>query len=162
MMVDQGRGAAGLRIGMIISHRYRFIFLRTEKTGSTSLFRTLLGLVAESDKPYAADQHVRLRLLRERGSLEGVSFVGQGGATRRLFPRLHGLHRHARAEDVRAFVGPELFDRYTIITSERNPYDRQVSLFNHRRGNRAQADPNSFSRCMISPLYNAAPSQPPA
>jgi hypothetical protein len=56
---------------------------------------------------------------------------------------------------VRTFLGPEVFSRYTIITSERNPYDRQVSQYAHRLRKRGIRDLSGFSKAMVSPLYNA-------
>ena len=34
---------------MIVSHKYRFIFLRTEKTASTSMIQALQGILDEND-----------------------------------------------------------------------------------------------------------------
>lgn len=137
---------------MIISHRYRFIFLKTEKTASSSLARVFTAIAGENDTLHPADRSVRDRLLREGASLEGVSFQAARGGLRRFLPGLSGLHRHARLRDVRAFLGPELFSRYVVITSERNPFDRQVSLYSHR--GRGKSDLSSFSRDTCSPIYN--------
>lgn len=140
---------------MLISHEYKFIYLRTEKTASTSLFWTLRGIIEETAEVLAADASVRSRLLREHGSLEGFSFVGRPGALRRRFPQFFGLHFHARARNVRDFIGRDLFERYLVISSERNPWDRQLSLINHRRRTRGRLDARSVSACMHSIAYNA-------
>lgn len=84
--------------------------------------------------------------------MENASFVAARGGFRRHLPGISGLHRHARLEDIRAFLGPELFSRYTVITSERNPFDRQVSLYRHRL--RGEGDQANFSRDTCSPIYN--------
>ena len=143
---------------MIVSHRYQFIFLKTEKTASSSLARVFKEIAGENDRLYPADRDVRRQLQNANGSLEGFSFIAQSSGIRRILPALAGLHRHARARDVRAFLGPELFARYAVITSERNPFDRQVSLFSHRnsRRNRGRGvgDLSKFSRLMCSPSYN--------
>jgi hypothetical protein len=138
---------------MIISHRYKFIFLKTEKTASSSLSKVFKRVVQEHDTLYPADRSTRRALMRTHGTLEGFSFIGRRGFVRRNSPALLGLHRHARAADVRAFLGPALFDRYTVITSERNPYDRQVSLLGHRKQSQ-RADISDFSRLTCSPAYN--------
>lgn len=139
---------------MLISHRYKFIFLRTEKAASTSLFTVFKDIAGQDGLLYPADRNVRRRLLRKHGSLEGFSFVGRTGATRKRLPWLSGLHFHAHAGDVRDFIGPELFERYTVISSERNPWDRQVSLFNQRIGKHGRNDLESFNASMLSPVYN--------
>ncbi len=140
---------------LLISHRYRFIFLKTEKTASTSLFEALAAVAAERDPLHRADVKVKRSLLREHGTLQNTSFVGGCGAIRRWFPRASGLHVHALAPDVRDFIGSELFAQYTVITSERNPFDRQVSLFNHRRQRKGADALGEFSNCMVSPAYNS-------
>jgi len=117
---------------MIVSHKYRFIFLRTEKTGGTSLeaaLRPLLGaddMVSDMTRPgwarYSPVHH---------------------GALKRSLPDLFGLHPHASAAQVRRVIGRDLFDRYTKVAVERNPWDRQVSLYHHRcwkTGRRADFD----------------------
>lgn len=139
---------------MLVSHRHKFIFLKTEKTASTSLYDGLKAIIEKTDRLLPADPAVRRALRRRYGSLEGFSFGGGLGAKRRRWPRLHGLHLHALARDVRDFVGPELFNAYTVISSERNPWDRQISLFSHR-GGRADAEHlgQVFSSCMQSRLH---------
>lgn len=139
---------------MLVSHRFRFIFLKTEKTASSSLYVAFRDIILEHDKPYAADWSVRRQLLRQNVNLADVSFSGRRGALRRRLPRLSGLHRHGYASDLRAFLGPEIFDRYTVITSERNPWDRQVSLFAHRASKDEKPSTRSFADAMRSPLYN--------
>jgi len=140
---------------MLISHRYRFIFLKTEKTASTSLDDALRRLVQEADDLHLADPQIRALLLRRHGSLAGFSFRGATSAWRRKLPGFFGLHQHARARDVRAFLGPALFDHYTIVTSERNPWDRQVSLYAHRMSDRGTKDLSGFDRDMQSWSYSA-------
>lgn len=139
---------------MLISHRYRFIFLKTEKTASTSILRALRTVLEQTDVLLPADRTTRRALLRKYGSLEGFSFESRATGRRRLLPGLFGLHRHARAADVRAFVGPKLFDDYLVVTSERNPWDRQVSLYAHRHRDKAGFDLANFDRDMRSPSYN--------
>ncbi|MFN3546107.1 MAG: hypothetical protein ACK4U0_01340 [Mesorhizobium sp.] len=139
---------------MLVSHRFRFIFLKTEKTASSSLYAAFRDIVLEHDKPFPADWSVRRQLLRQKVDLGSVSFSGRSGAFRRRLPRLSGLHRHGYASDLRAFLGPEIFDRYTVITSERNPWDRQVSLFAHRSAKDEKPSGTDFAAAMRSPLYN--------
>lgn len=139
---------------MIISHRYRFIFLKTEKTASTSIWAVLRQVAEEKDTLHPADILVRRKVRQSFGDLGSVSFIGSRRGLRRALPQLTGLHEHSFARHVRAFIGPELFERYTIITSERNPFDRQLSLYGHRQQRRRSDPLAGFSRSMQSPLYN--------
>jgi hypothetical protein len=140
---------------MLISHRYKFVFLKTEKSASSSLFHLFKAIIAESDTLYRAHPQVKKELLRKHGSLEGVSFEScTSKGLMRQFPQLFGVHRHGSAADVRSFLGSELFNSYTKITSERNPWDRQVSLFAHRVNKHDHLNLTDFDQCMKSNLYN--------
>jgi hypothetical protein len=139
---------------MLISHRYRFIFLKTEKTASTSILRALRGIIEETDTLHPAEPRIRDAIMAKEGTLENASFESQATGRRRLMPGTFGLHRHARAADIRAFIGPAIFDSYLKVTSERNPWDRQVSLYAHRHRGKGGFDIANFDRDMRSPIYN--------
>lgn len=128
---------------MIISHEHKFIYLRTEKTASTSLMqalRTALGGVSDTFEglvPKSVSRHIPFNI---------------GGLKRRM-PMVFGLHTHARAADVRRAFGAEVFDSYFKFAVERNPWDRQVSLFLHRASKEGN-DRRDFDGAMRSRLYN--------
>jgi hypothetical protein len=126
---------------MIVSHKYRFIFLRTEKTASTSLMAALRGILDEND----------LRATGRRPSWAKFSPIHHS-ALRRYCPRLFGLHTHATASQVRDVLGAKIFDSYYKFTVERNPWDRQVSLYSHRQWKKGNP-PDGFDRDMRSVFY---------
>jgi hypothetical protein len=128
---------------MIVSHKYRFIFLRTEKTGGSSFTQALQGLLDEDD----------LQANMRRPAWAKFSPIHHG-ALKLHFPKYFGLHRHARARDVRDVVGPKVFDSYFKFAIERNPWDRQVSLYAHRQWKRGKS-PGGFDRDMRSRLYRS-------
>ncbi len=129
---------------MIISHRYRFIYLRTEKTASTALTDALSRIVAGEDEVVRSF----------RGAWVDRLPVHPGGL-KRMFPRIFGLHPHAHARDVRAVLGRRIFDSYFKFAVERNPWERQVSLYFHREFKRGNPSPD-FDRDMRNPLYRLA------
>lgn len=101
----------------LVSHRHRFIFLRTHKTASTSVEAALEPLCL----PPGAEvgQHHRDMETSEAG------IVGaRGGAYR---------HRewtaHMGALRVRRKLGRQVWRSYAKIAVVRNPYDRMVSMF---------------------------------
>lgn len=126
---------------MIVSHKYRFIFLRTEKTGGTSLTAALQSLLDEGD----------VQGKMNRPAWAKYSPIHHG-ALKRHFPRWFGLHRHATARQVRDVVGRRFFDSYFKFAIERNPWDRQVSLYFHREWKKNNASPD-FDRHMRSFFY---------
>lgn len=126
---------------MIVSHKYRFIFLRTEKTGSTSLTHALQSVLGDED----------MRSDMRRPGWAKYSPIHHG-ALKRTLPRLFGLHSHATASQVRAVLGSKVFDSYFKFAVERNPWDRQVSLYTHREWKNGAPNPN-FDRDMQSIVY---------
>lgn len=126
---------------MIVSHKHKFIFLRTEKTASTSLFDALYPHLGPEDE--VADLN--------RPAWTRYSPIHHG-ALKRTFPRLFGLHPHATAAQARAVVGRKIFDSYFTFTVERNPWDRQVSLYTHREWKKGKG-PENFDRDMRSLWY---------
>jgi len=126
---------------VIVSHRHKFIFLRTEKTGGTSLSRALMPILGPEDFHPAAG----------RPAWAKYSPIHHGALKRQL-PEIFGLHGHATAAQVRRVVGRELFESYLKFAVERNPWDRQVSLYTHRQWKRGKG-PEGFDRDMRSPLY---------
>jgi len=106
---------------VIVSHKYRFIFLRTEKTGGTSLTRALWPVLGEAD----------MRLGSQRPWWAPYSPIHHGALKRHL-PEVFGPHAHATAAQMRRVLGRRIFDGYFKFAVERNPWDRQISLYNHR------------------------------
>ena len=126
---------------MIVSHEHRFIFLRTEKTGGTSLTEALTALVAHEGGVATLDRPAWARW----------SPIHHG-ALKRTFPGVFGLHPHATARQARSVLGRKIFDGYFKFAVERNPWDRQVSLYFHRAWKRRDTAPD-FDRDMRSAWY---------
>ena len=126
---------------MIVSHKYRFIFLRTEKTASTSLMKALQGVLDEQE----------VQANRRRPAWAKYSPIHHG-ALKRYLPQLFGLHTHATASQVRSVLGRQIFDSYYKFAVERNPWDRQISLYAHRQWKKGRAT-EDFDREMRSPIY---------
>lgn len=126
---------------MIVSHKYRFIFLRTEKTGGTSLTKALQSVLADDDE----------QSIMKRPAWARYSPIHHGALKRNL-PQWFGLHRHATAKQVRNVLGPRIFDSYFKFAIERNPWDRQVSLYFHREWKKNNQNKN-FDRDLKSVFY---------
>jgi len=101
----------------LVSHRHRFIFLRTHKTGSTSVEAALEPLCLPPGAPVGG--HYRDMEVSDAG------IVGaRGGAYRD-----REWTPHMGAMRIRAKLGRSMWRSYTKIAVVRNPYDRMVSMF---------------------------------
>ncbi len=129
---------------MIISHTYKFIFLRTEKTAGTSLTAALEAVIDPGDM--VADM--------ARPAWAKFSPIHHGALKRNL-PRAFGLHAHATAAQAKAVIGAARFNSYFKFAVERNPWDRQVSLYFQRKHKRGQGDDANFDRDMKSLLFRS-------
>jgi hypothetical protein len=141
---------------MIISHTYRFIFLRTEKTAGTSTEFALAEICGPDDiaTGISAGMAKRLGLNTAWSKRWSNYFPIRTGALRRSMPRLFGLHTHATAAQVKDVLPHSIFSSYFKFAVERNPWDRQVSLYYQRARQSFQREPD-FNRDMNSLLYRA-------
>lgn len=128
---------------MIVSHAHRFIFLRTEMTGGTSLIAALKAACAPGDTyPGQVRPAWSRRLPFSYGGLQ------------RAAPDLFGLHPLATARQARRVLGPKVFDNYFKFAIERNPWERQVALYAYREWKRGRESAN-FDRDMKSAVYRS-------
>lgn len=107
---------------MIISHRHRFVYVKTRKTASTSLEIALSRFCGPEDvitKIVAKDEAVRAQLGYPGPQNECVR-----GRTGRTFELLN----HTPATVARELLG-DRWDEYFTFTIERNPFDRIISQY---------------------------------
>jgi len=142
---------------MIISHRHRFLFIKTEKTAGTSIELALARVCGPEDVITAVVHPADRALQRSLGP-------GYRGQQNDLVPwrfldaldvarGLKSLRRprftnHMAAVDIRRFVPREVWDGYYKFCVERNPWDKAVSLYFWWRELEAQfrRDPVAFRR----------------
>lgn len=126
---------------MIVSYERRFIFLRTMKTGSTSVELALAQLCGPDDILTNVSKFESHR--RGRGQqnnivpLETVPFWSRLAWAFGMDAKKAGLQlrNHAYARTVRRLVTDEQWRDFTKITIERNPWDREVSHYLYRKRN---------------------------
>jgi hypothetical protein len=120
---------------VIISHQYRFIFIKTRKTASTSVEIALSQFVGQegvittidpTDEAVRADLGFRgpqnLEIPLGRYTLRNwAERLGRG--KRALY------YNHMPAREIRATVGRRIWKRYYRFCFERNPWDRALSLY---------------------------------
>jgi len=123
---------------MIVSHRHRFIFIKTNKTGSTSIEAAISQLCGPEDiiTPFRADNEP----YRQGGYPRNYRIEHPLKPKRPLWRKLlrrperyyHpsvGYFEHMPAWRVRAYLGDEIWKSYFKFAFERNPWDRQVSWY---------------------------------
>ena len=100
---------------MILSHRYRCIYIKTYKTASTSLELYLGRYCAPEDIVTVIHNHPR----DEQADLSGHQ------------PRNHGdrFYNHMPASQVRDLVPANVWDSYFKFTVDRNPWDKTLSHY---------------------------------
>jgi len=123
---------------MIVSHKHRFIFLKTKKTAGTAIEAALSELCGPDDiiTPYrAASEQDRKGLAPQNYRIEHP-LKPQRSLWRRLMRRPEryyhptvGYYEHMKGSLVRAYVGEDVWRDYYKFAFDRNPWDRQVSWY---------------------------------
>ncbi|WP_202940772.1 sulfotransferase family 2 domain-containing protein [Alteromonas macleodii] len=94
---------------MIVSHKYKFIFVHINKCGGTSVTRALLPFLGEDDL-----------------------VLGGSSDTEKLSEEYlaeHGIYKHSTASEIKRFVGDEVWNSYYKFATIRNPWDKIVSTY---------------------------------
>lgn len=140
---------------MIVSHKHRFIFLKTKKTASTAIEVALSALCGPDDiiTPFRASSE---KHRRGRGP-QNYRIEHPEKPARPLLRRLlrrperyyHlsvGYYEHMPAWRVRTYVGAEVWRSYFKFAFERNPWDRQVSWYLYKT--KSKSHRQEFDRFM--------------
>jgi hypothetical protein len=121
---------------VMVSHLYKFIFLKTRKTAGTSVEMFLEPFCAP---PGHSVQEQSGALISEFG------VVGQRLRPARTAQGRETIWRnHAEARDIKQALGRETWRKYVKLTSVRNPFDRMVSAFHWMGRKQAALDRQSF------------------
>lgn len=101
---------------MLISHKYKFIFLKTTKTASTSIEVDLSKLMASNDVVTPIFPKVDGHEPRNY-KYSDISF------------KINQPHNHMPAIGIRNFLGTNLFNEYFKFCVEREPLDKCISHY---------------------------------
>jgi hypothetical protein len=104
---------------VIVSHKYKFIFIKTHKVAGTSVEFALDRFAGEDGivTPFAVKIDEKER---SQSGLSGARNYEKDGKQFRA---------HTPAEEAREILGASLFDSYFKFSIERNSYDKAVSMY---------------------------------
>jgi hypothetical protein len=131
-------------IGMIVSHEHKFIFIKSMKTGGTSIEAALSQLCGPDDivTPYRAESEADRQGRGPQNYRFQHPLVPKQPLWRRLLGRPEryyhpsvGFYEHMPASRVRAYVGDQIWRSYFKFAFDRNPWDRQISWYFYKTKN---------------------------
>jgi len=121
---------------LIISHRHRFIFIKTAKVGGSSLEIALSKYCGPQDVLTSLEsKDEQLRTARgfagPRNDAKALIELRPADIAKAIVRRAYPLkyYNHIDARSVRDLVGPKVWDSYTKFTVVRNPWQRALSNY---------------------------------
>lgn len=135
---------------MIISHKHKFIFIKTPKTAGTSLEIALSEYCGNEDiiTPISPrDERVRV----EKGFKSARNYYLSFSKYKKIdFARLvlqgkrAAFYNHMGAEEISKLVDPEIWSGYYKFCFERNPWDKFISWYAWNNRNNEFHSMNEF------------------
>jgi hypothetical protein len=121
---------------MIVSHRYKFIFIKTHKTAGSSIEMALAPECGPDDIVTPMESNADSGLPR---NFHQPSALGRMYAKSSFFRKCIDRHsdliapwyyEHMPASRVKELIGADVWDSYHKFCVERNPWDKVVSYYN--------------------------------
>lgn len=121
---------------MIISHKYKFIFIKTEKTAGTSIEIALSKFCGPEDiiTPISSEDEELRKKLKYRGpqncfaSLSSYSFKDFKNLLLKNKRKLL-YYNHIKSKEIKKICEKSIWDNYYKFCFERNPWDKVISHY---------------------------------
>lgn len=132
---------------MILSHKYRFIFIKTGKTAGTSLEIALSRFCGSDDiiTPVSPEDEEKRLAMGGSGPRNYLASPWQYTPSDWIKNALRGkpvlrFYNHMPAKQIKDRVGKNIWNSYFKFCIERNPWDRVISQYywHHRRLNESE------------------------
>ncbi|MBR8826881.1 MAG: sulfotransferase family 2 domain-containing protein [Gomphosphaeria aponina SAG 52.96 = DSM 107014] len=107
---------------MIISHRHKFIFVHIYKTAGTSINDCLIKYGRMRER-LLHDFDFTRRMIMVINKKFNLRWQDDG------FSHILGLHNHSTAQEIKEYLGEQLFNQYFKFAFVRNPWDWQLSFY---------------------------------
>jgi len=115
---------------MIISHKYKFIFIKTRKTAGTTIVYNLLKFLGNDDIVSKSDRYSYQNSSYET-KISKLLSVWNLKEFSKKFQKNFGPHDSA--VKVRKIIGSKIFDNYFKFCVEREPVDKCISYYFMRK-----------------------------
>ena len=149
---------------MIISHKYKFIFIKTKKTSGSSIEIFLSQYCGEEDALSAINPEIYPHAPKNyRGLFNPIADImamrGDGyRKVLRKFVKREKYYSHIPARVVRRRLPTEIWNNYYKFCVERNPWDKTLSYhhwYNYKHGTSRTLDEyiSEGNFCINYPLY---------
>lgn len=131
---------------MILSHKNKFIFLKTTKTGGTSLEIALSRFCGPDDiiTPISPEDEVLRQELGYRGPQNYKISLYRGALHYGRYRKWPRFYNHMSATEVIRLVGRPMWNEYFTFCFERNPWERVLSFFHWRNRLKENVDLQTF------------------
>lgn len=141
---------------MIISHKHKFIFIKTVKTAGTSVEILLSTICGNNDIITAVspdDELIRKKIngcgpINTAIPFSKYSVRNILGAIKKG-KRLH-FYNHMSASQIKQFISPAIWDSYYKFCYERHPIDKFISWYKWKGGDQRFGSINNFLNSSIA------------
>jgi hypothetical protein len=123
---------------MIISHRHKFIFIKTRKTGGTSIETLLAQCCGKEDiiTPISEEEErsTKFSVSAQNTQVPLHRYTLKDWARLIVKGKRLRFYGHMPAESVARYIGRDIWNTYYKFCFDRNPWDKSISMYYWKGG----------------------------